>query len=93
VYTTKDLGILRVIKRLLREERYTVAGAKEYLRSHDLQLEVQEEAMERKAAEELQAPATVHQVPVDLDAVRSAVGELVEIAGSIRQRAAAARQR
>lgn len=93
VYTTKDLGILRVIKRLLREERYTVAGAKEYLRTHDLQLEVQEEAMERKAAEELHPPATVHQVSMDLDAVRSAVGELVEIAGSIRQRAAAARQR
>ena len=29
VYTAKDLVILKVIRKLLREERYTVAGAKE----------------------------------------------------------------
>ncbi|MCU0329716.1 MAG: MerR family transcriptional regulator [Candidatus Kapabacteria bacterium] len=36
VYTSRDLATLRVIKRLLREERYTVAGAKDYLRNHDV---------------------------------------------------------
>lgn len=36
VYTRRDLSILKVIKRLLRQERYTVAGAKEFLRQHDI---------------------------------------------------------
>ncbi len=31
VYTKKDLDVLRTIKRLLRDERYTVAGAKDHL--------------------------------------------------------------
>ena len=40
VYTRRDLAILRVIKGLLREERYTVAGAREYLRQQGLPDEV-----------------------------------------------------
>jgi DNA-binding transcriptional MerR regulator len=40
VYTTKDLTILRVIQRLLRTERYTVSGAKEYLMANDVHSEI-----------------------------------------------------
>lgn len=41
VYTEKDLAIVQVIRRLLREQRYTVAGAKEYLKSHGVQEEIE----------------------------------------------------
>lgn len=37
VYTQRDLAVLYVIKRLLRQERYTVAGAKELLRVHSVE--------------------------------------------------------
>ncbi|MBU3742158.1 MAG: MerR family transcriptional regulator [Candidatus Kapabacteria bacterium] len=37
VYTQRDLAVLYVIKRLLRQERYTVAGAKELLRLHTVE--------------------------------------------------------
>ena len=36
VYTHRDLAVLYVIKRLLRQERYTVAGAKELLRQQSI---------------------------------------------------------
>jgi len=36
VYTHRDLAVLRLIKRLLRQERYTVAGAKEYLKQNSV---------------------------------------------------------
>lgn len=37
VYTAKDLAVLRLIKKLLREERYTVAGAKEHLKQQGVE--------------------------------------------------------
>lgn len=37
IYTAKDLAVLRTIQRLLREERLTVASAKEYLRQHGVE--------------------------------------------------------
>lgn len=40
VYTSKDLAVLRVIQRLLRAERYTVAGAREYLKANDIHAEL-----------------------------------------------------
>jgi DNA-binding transcriptional MerR regulator len=40
VYTSKDLAVLRVIQRLLRVERYTVAGAREYLKANDIHAEL-----------------------------------------------------
>ncbi len=33
VYTQRDIAVLQVIKQLLREKRYTVAGAREHLRA------------------------------------------------------------
>ena len=36
VYTQRDLAVLLVIKQLLREKRYTVAGAREHLKTAGL---------------------------------------------------------
>lgn len=49
VYTQRDLAVLRVIRRLLRSERYTVAGAKEYLRQHGSLEELEQEFLEDEA--------------------------------------------
>jgi DNA-binding transcriptional MerR regulator len=58
VYAEKDLDVLRVIKRLLREERYTVAGAKEHLRQHGVQREIERERMTSPDGHESEAPST-----------------------------------
>jgi DNA-binding transcriptional MerR regulator len=42
VYAEKDIAVLKVIRKLLREERYTVAGAKEYLRLHGVQDDIED---------------------------------------------------
>jgi len=47
VYTNKDLAVLTTIKKLLREKRYTVAGAKEHLRHYTAD-ELAEEAFNRQ---------------------------------------------
>ncbi|HCN05823.1 MAG TPA: MerR family transcriptional regulator [Bacteroidetes bacterium] len=51
VYTQRDLGVLRIIKRLLRQERYTVAGAKEYLRQHGSLDELEESTFSEETSQ------------------------------------------
>lgn len=36
IYSSRDMAVLMLIRKLLREERYTVAGAKEFLRQNGL---------------------------------------------------------
>ena len=36
IYSARDMAVLMLIRKLLREERYTVAGAKEFLRQNGL---------------------------------------------------------
>lgn len=45
VYTVKDVEMLKVLRRLLRIERYTVLGAKEYLKLHDIEQEIASEKL------------------------------------------------
>ena len=93
IYADKDLQVLRVIKRLLRDERYTVAGAKEFLRQHG----VDEVAIETSSSESAAVPAPVETPKVTTRAtgpreqsVREVVAELRSIANDIRQRVSAA---
>lgn len=93
IYAEKDLEVLRVIKRLLREERYTVAGAKEYLRQHG----VDESGLAAEAAVPTESSVTVETPVVEVAtdhsrerSVREVVAELRSIASDIRQRVAAA---
>jgi len=89
VYAEKDLDVLKVIRKLLREERYTVAGAKEYLRLHGVQGEIQ--------LGELIGEETAHQEPevavqqTNRDdkpvVIRELATEIREIASSLRRKA------
>ena len=85
VYADKDLEVLRVIKRLLREERYTVAGAKEHLRSHGVQKEIERERITTPASES--SPKTLSMSDKANEAM-SISRELKEIAEDIRSRVA-----
>lgn len=88
VYTHRDLAVLYVIKRLLRQERYTVAGAKELLRQQTIAdlADLTHENLEMDAVQELDAGA-----PVTTDAEREAkaiADELAAIAATLREAAA-----
>lgn len=102
VYTQRDLAMLRIIRRLLRNERYTVAGAKEYLRQHGSLEELGQEFLEDDVVESGGVGA-VDGVPSNGVASRGAgsedekqteeakevVSELRSIAAELRSRASA----
>jgi DNA-binding transcriptional MerR regulator len=88
VYTHRDLSVLYVIKRLLRQERYTVAGAKELLRQQTIAdlANVAHENFDVDAEQPLDAGT-----PVMSDAEREAkaiADELAAIAATLRDAAA-----
>lgn len=94
VYTQRDLGILKVIKRLLRQERYTVAGAKEYLRQHSVLDMVEQDVMLMEDTTEAVTEGTsVGQVAPEADTERRAleakalVDDLTSMAASLRRTA------
>ena len=90
VYAEKDLDVLRVIKRLLREERYTVAGAKEYLRLYGVQREIEREKL--TGGEDLSEHRTALQAasiaPERVDDAKAIRDEIIGIAADIRRRLA-----
>jgi len=93
IYADKDLQVLRMIKRLLREERYTVAGAKEYLRHHGVDEGALEASSNAPAFEPASEGTLSVETPRTVDreqSVREVVAELRSIASHIRQRVAAA---
>lgn len=99
VYTQRDLAVLRVIRRLLRSERYTVAGAKEYLRQHGSLEELEQEFLEDEApavegsGEGASNGATIGSNGAATDdgklaeEAKEVVGELRAIAAELRSRA------
>lgn len=94
VYTQRDLAILKVIKRLLRQERYTVAGAKEYLRQHSVLDMVEQDVMLMEDTTEAVTEGTsVGQVAPEADTERRAleakalVDDLTSMAASLRRTA------
>ncbi len=85
VYGARDLEVLNVIKRLLREERYTVAGAKEYLRQHGIA------SAEAETVESTSVNDGVQREAVGMDPEKAAQAqhlaqELRDIASTIRGR-------
>lgn len=98
VYTQRDLAILRVIKRLLRQERYTVAGAREYLRQHQVGDEIDLHDPDDGAAQDAapggadagtyagvaESTAAAEAVGPAPDEVRQVVDELRDIAATLR---------
>ncbi|MCX6141461.1 MAG: MerR family transcriptional regulator [Candidatus Kapabacteria bacterium] len=89
VYTRRDLAILRVIKGLLRDERYTVAGAREFLKQQGLPENVESISVEELTTDGSEvAPNVVkrstEQPEVDSVMAQDVVGELRAIASSLR---------
>ncbi|RPI69605.1 MAG: MerR family transcriptional regulator [Ignavibacteriae bacterium] len=88
VYGAKDLEVLAVIKRLLREERYTVAGAKEYLRQHG----VHEDgivASGETTSHDVVVASGIGVDPLKAQRAQELANELREIAKTIRKRTSA----
>lgn len=48
IYTNKDIKIILYIKKLLREEKYTIEGAKKLIRNYFLRTEENEHAQEEE---------------------------------------------
>lgn len=94
VYTRRDLAILRVIQRLLRDERYTVAGAREFLRQHglpeDVELMVGSEEVGNAASKSANVTLlrSVRKSTVDVGLAQDVIEELRSIASSLRLRLA-----
>jgi len=91
IYSGRDLAILRVIRGLLREERYTIAGAKEFLKQQglpeDLEMRREDGDTTVHTVEAIFAPTVSTEVQdgaTSLDVVR----ELRSIAADLRVHAA-----
>ncbi len=85
-YTKRDIAVLRVIKTLLRDERYTVAGAKEYLRLHGLPQEAELGKAGTGATVVAEHVETQERVPlgIDMQEAQRVVAELRAIALQLR---------
>ncbi len=94
VYTRRDLAILRVIKRLLRDERYTVAGAREFLKQQGLPEDVElmvgseVEGNTGSTSADVTSLRSARQSTVDVGLAQDVIGELRSIASSLRLRLA-----
>ena len=83
-YRRKDVEIFRQVKRLLYEERYTLAGAKKRLISGP-QTGEQDEAAAAPVAENTdeQLPASDAEAPVskNLDSIRAGLKDIIRLVG------------
>ncbi len=73
IYSARDMAVLMLIQRLLREERYTVAGAKEFLRQNGLPDDLHFDGGER-TADEAPVPVSDGGLP-EMASQRAAVEE------------------
>ncbi len=96
VYTQRDLAVLMVIKQLLRDKRYTVAGAREHLKAAGLpedvvtmpQLTVEEgQVHDATATTVAQQPGAE---PVDRERAAELLRELRSLAEDLRAKASVA---
>jgi DNA-binding transcriptional MerR regulator len=90
VYTKKDLEVLGAIKKLLRDERYTVAGAKEHLGTYGTSLVGDSFEESRSAAKSTITVDSVSASRVDLTEVRRILGDLRDISQGLRSKIAMA---
>lgn len=98
VYTHRDLAVLRLIKRLLRQERYTVAGAREYLKQNNVLEELENDVeligttMEEEGPVDAVdvAPSVTSEDQSREEAALRIAQDLTMIAADLRARVAAA---
>ncbi len=87
VYSQRDMAILMLIRNLLREQRYTVAGAKEYLKTNgvleDLSF-VMPAGVSVEASDETEDVEVVPAVVVDDEHARAARSEAKRLIDEIR---------
>jgi DNA-binding transcriptional MerR regulator len=87
VYTQRDLAVLLVIKQLLREKRYTVAGAREHLKTAGLPDEVVAiplAAVEDQGQQQQQPADVPHERAVDQERAMGVLRELRSLAADLR---------
>lgn len=93
VYTQRDLAVLMVIKQLLREKRYTVAGAREYLKNAGLpedvvplpQIAVEEAQVHDSGVTAVAQPSGVE--AIERDRAMDILRELRSLADDLRSKA------
>lgn len=95
VYTQRDLAVLLVIRQLLREKRYTVAGAREHLKNAGLPddvVAIQQAPVEDQGQQQVQQqPADVpRERTVDQERVMDVLRELRSLAANLRSKATVA---
>lgn len=93
VYTQRDLAVLMVIKQLLRDKRYTVAGAREHLKAAGLPEDVvtlPQVMVEDGQAHDASATVVAQQSgaePVDRERASELLRELRSLAEDLRAKA------
>ncbi|MGE5352728.1 MAG: MerR family transcriptional regulator [Acidobacteriota bacterium] len=70
IYTNKDIQVILRIKKLLKEEKYTIEGAKKNLKEVEPEVPQMEPAPEVKPQEVIQAEEKVKKVEEDMPAIK-----------------------
>ncbi|MFM8770757.1 MAG: MerR family transcriptional regulator [Candidatus Kapaibacterium sp.] len=76
IYSARDMAVLMLIRKLLREQRYTVAGAKEFLRQNGLPEDLSFSLPEESAP--VEAGAASADVPTDSESAVTERGQGAE---------------
>lgn len=82
IYSARDMAVLMLIRKLLREQRYTVAGAKEFLRQNGLPEDLTFSLPEESAT--VDAVATHADVTADSESILPEVGQGAEQPAEIK---------
>lgn len=84
IYSTRDMAVLMLIRKLLREERYTVAGAKEFLRQNGLPDDLQFSAAEGAEPMPEEHGEAADKAPAVIPEANASHGETIRLIDEIR---------
>lgn len=84
IYSARDMAVLMLIRKLLREERYTVAGAKEFLRQNGLPDDLQFSAPEGADQTPVEHGWAAEEAPAVIPGASASHGEILRLIEEIR---------
>ncbi|MBM4179400.1 MAG: MerR family transcriptional regulator [Ignavibacteria bacterium] len=89
IYTERDIAVLIVIRKLLREERYTVAGAKDYIKANGIPEHIADDlklTLKPLSTTEVAAQENPHTTPDPerMKLAKELVQELRDLAAALR---------
>ncbi|MCX7876301.1 MAG: MerR family transcriptional regulator [Melioribacteraceae bacterium] len=70
IYTNKDIKLILQIKQLLREEKYTIEGAKKILEETNLEIPVQTKNIKNETQSENKINLQSHSIKKDLQEIK-----------------------